>query len=82
MTTPKSWTPERIAELRRLADLGFSALKISRLMNTTIGAVSATCFKHGIKTRGKVPNGVRPKGLPPPHPISLPGPEWSRKQKR
>lgn len=79
MTKPQKWTPERISELRRLAELGFSTLKIARLMNTTIGSVSAACFKHGIKTKGKRPNGERHQMASKAQPITLPGPSWARK---
>jgi len=73
VTTPKSWTPERIAELRRLAELGFSAIKIAQMMNTTNAAISFACFKHGIKTRRS--------GRQKSNPVNLGGPDWSRRQK-
>jgi hypothetical protein len=73
MTIRQKWTPKRVAELRRLAKLGFSAAKIAQMMNTTHNGILVACSKHGIKTCRYTPLKSQP--------VTMAGPEWSRAKK-
>lgn len=59
MSAPvSSWTPERVARLRHLAEHGHSASAIARdLGDTTRNAVISKCFRLGIQLHGTVGNG-------------------------
>jgi hypothetical protein len=73
------WTPERIAELRRLAGEGLSTSQIALAMSADLGhgetltrnSIIGKMHRHGIASRVPPPVPAKPKPASSPRPVTL-----------